>query len=175
MRLPCPYLLCRSPCRPCHGLSRRPCHHPCRQDFCPVTPCAAMHRSPQRFARRHGTGRGQPEVGRAQHENSREKRCERERQRKRAEATAPACRHDSPFSVRLVSWMRRVTTPAGRRVCGKGKTRAAAESQLDWTRVRSRRRKGRGRRAHARLRWTEGRRVACVCLEGERLCAGVPS
>eukprot|EP00966_Prymnesium_polylepis_P277155 6403651-Prymnesium_polylepis.1 len=32
--------------------------------------------------------------------------------------------------------MRRVTTPAGRRVCDKGKTRAAAESQLDWTRVR---------------------------------------
>ena len=120
------------------------------------------------------TGRGQPEVGES---TAREQQREamRERQRKRAEATSPACRHDSPFSVRLVSWMRRVTTPAGRRVCGKGKTRAAAESQLDWTRVRSRRRKGRGRRAHARLRWTEGRRVACVCLEGERLCAGVPS
>ena len=161
--------LCRGPWRPCHGLSRGPCHHPCRQDFCPVTPCAAMHRSPQRFARRHGTP---VVVGRRWGEHS--TRQQREAMRER-EATKTSRGDRTCVSTRLS-----IFCPSGfldaegddarrsPRLRQRQEPQPKSQTRLDaCARLRARRRKGRSAEQHARLRWTEGRRVACV-LPGRR-------
>ena len=163
--------LCRGPWRPCHGLSRGPCHHPCRQDFCPVTPCAAMHRSPQRFARRHGTP---VVVGRRWGEHS--TRQQREAMRER-EATKTSRGDRTCVSTRLSifcpsGFLDAEGDDARRSPRLRQRQEPQPKVRLDWTHVRVcvyERRKGEGAQSstHAcggRLR--EGG-VACV-LPGRR-------
>ena len=115
---------------------------------------------------------------RAQHENSKEKRCERgnENEQRRRHLRVDTTLH---FLSVWFLWMRRVTTPAGRlRLRQRQEPQPKSQTRLDaCARLRARAAQRGGAQSSTRaLRWAEGRRGrVCPAWKASECAGEVPS